>query len=435
MSRSLSPRAAAARLLAEVLDGQSLATLLPKGLERVDDNARALARELIYGSLREWPRLEALVQQRLQKPLKRKDNDIFALMVIGLHQLSAMRLPVHAAVSETVATARELKKPWATGLINGVLRSWQREHTAMESALRRSDADAMPGWLWQQIRREWPDQAEQIFLAARSHPPMTLRVNVSRTTRDNAVETLKQAGIDVKPSPTVPTAISLDTPMDVTAIPGFEQGLVSVQDESAQLAALLLAPQSGEAILDACAAPGGKTGHLLEMTQDLAVTAADISETRLARIQDNCRRLGFEPELICLDAANPQPTLSPSSFDAILADVPCSATGVIRRNPDIKLLRQPEDPESFAEQQRAILSGLWPLLREGGRLLYCTCSILRTENDAVVEWALTHLPGAELRTIEAPGAVATALGNQRLPHATGGDGLFFALIGRRGAGA
>lgn len=430
MSRRHSARATAARVLAAVCDGQSLNTVLTPALAKLRETDRPLARELVYGSLREWPYLVGLIQQCVSKPLKARDMDVQGLLVLGLYQLGWMRIPSHAAVTETVEACRHLGKGWAAGMTNAVLRRFMRERETLDAQLNRSTRDAMPGWLWQTIRRQWPAQAEQIFLASRQHPPMTLRVNTQQQHRDSWLTLLRDAGLAGSPSPDIECAVTLEKPIDVHALPGFADGAVSVQDESAQLAALLLDPKPGETVLDACAAPGGKTGHLLELCPSLTLVASDSSDQRLDLVRENLARLKLEADIRCVDASAAVECFGERCFDAILADVPCSATGVIRRNPDIKVLREERDIDSFVAQQRDILTGLWPTLKPGGRLLYVTCSLLEQENDGVVGFALDTLPGAKRADLSVPHSEATEFGYQRLPRAEGGDGLFFALLER-----
>ena len=425
-----SARWVAARVLASVAKGESLGAALPAQLPETPLAQRPLAQELVYGTLREWPRLAGIAQQLLKKPLKTKDSDVYSLMLMGLHQIAGMRVPDHAAVSETVNIARKLGKPWATGLINGVLRSYQRDSTVLEANLSPASRAAMPDWLFETIGTQWHEHQDRLVSAARHRPPMTLRVNLSKTTRAECLKRLNQEGIEGSTSAQVESAITLSTPRDVKDLPGFSTGLMSVQDESAQLAAVLLAPAAGEKILDACAAPGGKACHLLETQPSIDLTAADISESRLGRIVENRDRLGLDLSLVALDAAQGSTLFGDARFDAILADVPCSATGVIRRHPDIKLHRHAEDIEHFTIQQHAILQGLWPTLKPGGRLLYVTCSVLEEENDAIVRGFLTTVADCVVGEISAPDTIKTELGIQRLPNPEGGDGLYFALLER-----
>ncbi|MEE4203227.1 MAG: 16S rRNA (cytosine(967)-C(5))-methyltransferase RsmB [Halieaceae bacterium] len=423
------PRAVAASLIAEALAGHSLKERFAEKSQRLSESQRPLCRELVYGTLREWPRLDALLTELLTKPLRAKDRDVLALMGIGIYQLEQMRLPSHAAVSETVNAVQGLGKGWAKGLTNGVLRNYQRQQSALEATLAPSARAALPAWLFKQLQREWPESLEVIGTAARTRPPMHLRVNSKQTERDPLLAQLAQNGIEARSHPRVDSAIVLASGIDVSQLPGFSAGAVSVQDASAQLAAPLLRPAPGERILDACAAPGGKSCHIAELQPDLErLIAADISADRLERVRENRDRLGLNFELMESDLRNPVTPLQPAQFDAILVDAPCSASGVLRRNPDIKVIRQPEDIARFATLQREILSGVWPLLKPGGRLLYATCSILSAENDEVIQWAASALPGATIKPLKHPQAEPTRYGIQCLPSLDEGDGLYYGLL-------
>ncbi len=428
MSQPLTARAAAARTLGRVCQGESLARALPAGLEASPLEHRPLIQELVYGTLREWQRLEGIAQQLLRKPLRGKDADIFSLILLGIHQLSGLQTPHHVAVGETVEAGRSLGKPWSAGLINGCLRNYQRDVARLESRLTAAQQQALPEWLWGVLIEQWPEQALDIARASRTHPPLTLRINSSRVDPMAYQATLAEAGIAARISDHTPTALTLEKPRSVAKIPGFLEGLSSVQDASAQLSMALLQPREGESILDACAAPGGKTCHILECAPGTRVLAADISEQRLASLRENTQRLGLAPDIEVLDATRAGALLAGRKFDAVLADVPCSATGVIRRNPDIKVTRVMADIHQFAAQQVKILSSLWSLVKPGGRLLYVTCSILDEENDRVIEAASAALPRCRIAQIEAPTGIAMRFGLQALPSETGGDGLYFALL-------
>ena len=423
-----SPRAVTARILHRVLGGESLNKLLPHALDPAVPADRPLCQELIYGSLRHWPYLEALSQRFLRKPLRRKDQDVLALICVGLYELLHLHTPEHAVVSETVNACKALKKPWATGLVNGVLRSFQRQDGDLTPPLSAAAEHALPEWLYEALRREYGEHVEQIAASARHRPPMTLRVNQRRASRDQYLKTLAVRDIPAKPCTTSEDGVILERPLDVSQVPGFEQGEVSVQDSSAQLTARLMNPMPGERILDACAAPGGKACHLLEQQPDLTeLVALDISENRLQRVSENSLRLGLTLKTAVADSTHLPDSILAPPFDAILADVPCSATGVMRRNPDIKILRQAEDIDRFATQQLAILCGLWPALKPGGRLLYVTCSLLHRENDNIVSTFCAE-QGAVAEQISLPEGVAKHHGWQVLPHPNGGDGLYFAML-------
>ena len=421
-------RAVAARILAAVRGGESLVRALPKGLEPLSAEDRPLVQELVYGTLREWPRLEWIALQLLRKPPRAKDADVLSLILTGIYQLSALNVPSHAAVGETVEAAKSLRKSWATGLINGCLRNYQRQKDTLEEQLSPSQKNALPEWLWEKICDQWPDQSSEIAQASREHPPMTLRVNLQRVTRETYITELLNADIPVTSHPDIATAITLHKPRPVSSIPGFLQGWSSVQDASAQLAAQFLQPRNQEFILDACAAPGGKACHLLERAPEAHVLAADISSQRLVGVEENSARLNLPIETRVLDASQAAKNLHPQQFDAVLADVPCSATGVIRRNPDIKITRKAADIFNFSQQQQDILKGLWPLVKPGGRLLYVTCSLLDAENDEIIAMAQSHLSQCEVMPLSGSPGFKTRLGWQTLPSLAGGDGLYFSLL-------
>ncbi|MDP5070845.1 MAG: 16S rRNA (cytosine(967)-C(5))-methyltransferase RsmB [Congregibacter sp.] len=434
-------RACAARIIAQVLRGDSLDRALAAHLPGLARRDQPLCREICFGTLRQYPRLNAILNQLLQKPLRAKDRDIHALALAGMYQLTDMRIPAHAAVSATVDAATVLKKRQTAGLLNAVLRRFQREEETLIATLSDAEASAQPDWLWEALGQHWPSQREQIAAANNSHPPMTLRVNLSRIDREAYQQQLNDAGISSYAGQLSPAALTLEQAVDVDLLPGFAKGLCSVQDEAAQLAAYLLAPKPGERILDACAAPGGKTCHILELSAleqnglearaAVNLSAMDISAERLQRVQENLDRLQLDATLITGDGGDPPPVLARDGlFDALLVDVPCSATGVIRRHPDVKLLRRAEDAASFAGQQLAILAGLWPLLAPGGRLLYVTCSILPAENSQIVAEFLGAHSDAHEQALALAGAQACVHGLQLLPDPDGSDGLYFAMLGK-----
>jgi 16S rRNA (cytosine967-C5)-methyltransferase len=424
-------RAAAARTLARVMAGQSLKQALPEQLDAVAPRDRGLLQELCYGTLRQEPRLHALARQLMDKPLRSKDRDVEALILVGLYQLSDTRVPDHAAVASTVAATRSLGKGWARGLVNALLRRYLREHETLEAALQAAARAAHPAWLYRRLQRDWGERAAGILAANNTRPPMTLRVNLARVTRDAYRAQLDAAGLASRPGTLAASALYLERAVDVGELPGFAEGLVSVQDEAAQLAAELLDPRPGERVLDACAAPGGKTCHSLERQGQLGeMVALEIDPERASRVQQNLDRLGLSARLLVADAAHPPAELEAGSFDRILVDAPCSASGVIRRHPDIKLLRRESDIGQLARQQAAILDGLWPLLKPGGYLLYVTCSVLGEENSAVVTDFVARHPQAQLVLPSADWGVECPAGRQLLPTADGPDGLFFAGLQR-----
>jgi 16S rRNA (cytosine967-C5)-methyltransferase len=426
---ALDVRAAAARVIADVLGGHSLNQALPARLSKVRERDRGLLQQLCYGTLRHAPRLQGMLVQLLDKPLKDKDRDLQGLILCGLYQLDNTRVPDHAAVAATVSATKALKKDWARGMTNAVLRRYLREREQLTQTLEPAARNSHPRWLFNEIQQQWPVDADSIVAANNQQPPMTLRLNTRQMKREDYLTTLEAAGIAARPGNISPYAIQLSKPVDVLELPGFATGNVSVQDEAAQVAAILLQGAAGERILDACAAPGGKSCHILECQPQLAeLVTMDVDELRLVKVSENLTRLGLHATVLVGDAAAPPPVLKHASFDRILVDAPCSASGVIRRHPDVKLLRRPADIDNFAEQQLAILKGLWPLLKPGGTLLYVTCSILNEENSQVVQRFLALGEDAELETVEVDWGEPVASGRQLLPGPDGPDGLFYARL-------
>ena len=427
----MNPRLAAARALTAVLQGKaSLAGSLPPMLERVDSRDRGLTQDLAFGTARWYPRLALMAEALLQKPFKVADRDVEALLLVGLYQLFHTRIPAHAAIGETVGCAAALKKPFAKGLLNAVLRNAQRQHGDL---LQRFDRDpvlhtAHPRWLQKRLKAEWPDYWKQICDANNEHPPMTLRVNVQHGTRDSYLARLLDAGIQATPCAFSGDGITLAAPVDVSSLPGFAEGHVSVQDEAAQLAAGLLELKPGLRLLDACAAPGGKTCHMLEREPTLDVTAIDLEPARLRRVTDNLTRLGLNATLIAADARDTADWWDGKAFDRILLDAPCSATGVIRRHPDIKLTRQPDDIDALAGLQGEILDALWPLLSVGGILVYATCSVMPAENRDAIEAFLTRTPGARELDVAGAFGLEQSHGRQLFPQLAGHDGFYYAKL-------
>ncbi|HCP02441.1 MAG: 16S rRNA (cytosine(967)-C(5))-methyltransferase [Pseudomonadales bacterium] len=428
----MNARAAAARALAAVLAGKaSLGGSLPAQLKAVAPRDQGLVQELAFGTARWYNRLEGLARELLNKPMKPTDQDLHALLLVGLYQLLYLRIPAHAAIAETVNAAVSLDKPWAKGLLNAVLRRVQREGEALLAAVDKSPSQrcAHPGWLYKRLQRAWPDQLDAITSANNLHPPMTLRVNQRRLSRDAYLQQLADAGIDASACPFSAVGIQLATPCDVNLLPGFADGLVSVQDEAAQLAAPLLDLKPGLRVLDACCAPGGKTCQILEQQPDLSeVVALDLEPARLKRVEENLDRLRLNATLIAADGRAVDQWWDGTPFQRILLDAPCSATGVIRRHPDIKLTRTSADIAPLAALQGELLDALWPTLEVGGILVYATCSVLPDENTRVIEAFLAREPGARLLDIGGDYGVAQPCGRQLLPQADGHDGFYLARL-------
>lgn len=430
----MNPRLAAAHALTAVLQGKaSLAGSLPSVLKQVDERERALVRELALGTARWQPRLDILAAQFLDKPLRNADQDVQALLLIGLYQLLYTRIPEHAAIGETVACASALKKNWAKGLLNAVLRRAQREATTLLPQLEKDPVvvTAHPRWLQKSLKAHWPEHWLDICAANNLHPPMTLRVNRLKTNRADYLAQLQQAGIAATATEYSQSGIRLEQPCDVQQLPGFADGLCSVQDEAAQLSASLLDLQPGQRVLDACCAPGGKTCDMLETEPAIkSLLALDLEPERLRRVQENLDRLQLQAELKAGDARATDRWWDGQPFDRILLDAPCSATGVIRRNPDIKLTRQHDDIADLARLQGELLDALWPTLAPGGLLLYATCSVLPTENSEVVAAFLARSPNASELPLELACGIAQPHGRQLLPQPNGHDGFYYALLGK-----
>jgi 16S rRNA (cytosine967-C5)-methyltransferase len=380
-------RSDAARALARVVfDGVSLRTALVDANARTaDPRDRALLAASLFASTRWWLRLDAALAQLMEKPLASKARDIRALLVLGCAQISVLGLPDYAVVASCVDATRELGQPRMSGLVNALLRRFTREREALDAALNRDvvTRTAHPHWLIDAIRRDWPNDADAILEANNREAALTLRVNRRRARVDDLIERFLSAGTAAMPHADLPDAIVLEESTDVTRLPGYAQGLFSVQDGAAQRVADVLDLSDGQRVLDACAAPGGKAAHALERA-DLDLVALDRDAARLPRVAENLARLGLRADVRAGDAAIPSAWWDGCPFDRILLDAPCSATGIIRRQPDIKLHRRAADIAPLAATQKRLLGALWPMLAPGGRLVYATCSLLRAEKEALI---------------------------------------------------
>jgi len=402
---------------------------------------RAAVRAIALGTLRWYLRLAPAVDMLLSRP-KGVAPELHALLVASAHQIEYSRNPPQPTVHTAVDAARFLKDERSTGLVNAVLRRFVRERAALLGRVDEKPAGrtAHPSWLIKRLRDAWPEQiCEKLLEANNVHPPMVLRLDVTRRGREDYLSELQAVGVAAQAIAWMPTAIRLEQPLSLSSLPGFAEGLVSVQDAGAQLAAVILDARPGMRVLDACAAPGGKTGHLLEHTEGLAeVLAIDIDAQRLARVEENLRRLKRAARLVVADVRQPASFSDGRTFERILLDAPCSSTGVIRRHPDIKLLRRTDDIRSLATVQLEILRATFGLLSAGGRLLYCTCSVLPEENQGVVESFLATEPTARCVPLQAdlaPGALPAGPGLQLLPGAEAGtDGFYYACVEKTTAG-
>ena len=423
-------RALAAQTISQVLvQGKSLADLMPHAQQKISDpRDKGLLQEIVYGVLRHYRRLGALRDTLLSQKLTQPNAPLGCLMTVGLYQLFYTRVPGHAAVAATVDAVEDIKEPKARGLVNAILRRAQREG---ERHFTKIDGNwelkfSHPDWYLSALK---PAGREQMLavLEANNHPaPMTLRVNTHQQTKAQYLSKLTALGINAQQHAEAADALTLDEPMDVFQLPGFKDGEVSVQDAAAQLAADYLRLAPNLSVLDACAAPGGKTAHMLEREPTLNVLAIDNDNTRLARVKENLTRLKLQAEVVCADAAKTESWAQGRCFDRILLDAPCSGTGVIRRHPDIKWLRRERDIPALAQTQLKLLTSLWPLLKNDGLLLFATCSTLPQENEEVIKAFLAQQKGAKL--IPLPRQADDRIGRRILCGEQGMDGFYYALL-------
>ncbi len=434
-SQGARTRAAAAETVdAVVSGGRSLDAAIAAHETRLPAAERPLMRMLAFGTLRHHWRLQAWIDELVSRPLKKRDSVVTALLAVGLFQLVDTRVPDHAAVSLTVDATRALRRPKLAGLVNACLRRFQRDGFAAREPQGDEARWNHPQWFIDRLRRDWPDDAKAILAANNARAPMWLRANASRQSASDYRQRLQEAGIGASLFDVVPEALRLEEPCGVDELPGFAEGDVSVQDAAAQIAARWTMTDAPSRVLDACAAPGGKSGHLAELGgEGFDLTAVDIDGDRLQRVRDNHERLKLPATILRGDASKPKEWWDGRPFDAILLDAPCSASGVIRRHPDIKLLRRAGDIDELGALQGSILRAMWPLLAPGGRLLYATCSVLAAENDEVVGAFLAAsgdaaedavLPINNNRDLMR----RKACGYQVLPGTAGMDGFYYACL-------
>jgi len=436
-------RAVAAEIVdAVVVGGRSLDSAIKEHEQQVSLDDRSLLRKLCYGSLRNYWRLQHWISQLVAKPLRKRDGIINALLAVGLYQFTETRIPDHAVVSETVAAARVLRRPKLAGLVNACLRRFIRDDIKSADADDEQARWNHPQWLIESIRSDWPDDWQTILAANNEQAPMWLRANSSRNSADEYIERLTAVEIDAEQLAGIDDAVRLNNPQAVEKLPGFTDGDASVQDAAAQIAARwlmheVLSDQAEIRLLDACAAPGGKSGHLLELGNGkVSLVAVDNDESRLASIRENLTRIACDATIIAADASNPEEWWDEVPFDGVLLDAPCSASGVIRRHPDIKLLRRESDLGRLAALQYKLLEALWPLLAPGGTLLYVTCSVIAAENEKVTGRFLAKhgdavendvLPNNNIRDLMR----RKACGYQILPGSAGMDGFYYAALQKK----
>lgn len=412
-------------ILLEVLqNGVQLDRLL-----QADKGLSSLTKIICYGVCRHYFRLQMLADSLVDK--RPKDLDLWLLLLTGLYQLQYLEKPEYATVQETVALTNKINKKWAKGLVNAVLRRFCRERQDILARLEKQDdfISGHPDWFVVRVKKDWPLLWQMILKANDEHPPMSLRVNLQHLQRDTCLQRLHDAGIAASPHIFSPAGIVLESACDVSDLPGFAEGDISVQDEAAQLAAPLLSLEPGLRVLDVCAAPGGKTCHILELMPELAqCLAIDIDDRRLQRVHENLTRLGLKATVKCADALLPSTWWDGQLFDRILLDAPCSATGVIRRHPDIKLLRTESDIQAIVTLQADILASIWPLLRSGGMMVYATCSVMKEENEQQIANFISRHPDCSCVSGDKPWGIDTGYGWQMLPGQNNNDGFFYSVL-------
>jgi 16S rRNA (cytosine967-C5)-methyltransferase len=427
--KSQNPRVAALKALSEVLDShKSLAE--SEALSQIRDSRdNAFARHLAYGVLRWLTALEWLAGELLAKPIKKRERDVQRLVLLGLQQLWHDQTANHAAINETAECARLLGKPWAVGLINAVLRRFQREQEQLLDRLgQAAQRFAHPDWLLNEIQKDWPEHWQAIIKTNNTQAPLWLRINRQKVDESKLLGDLSTAGFEVENHPYARDAISISPATAVAKIPNFEKGWLSVQDPAAQLARDLLDPRPGDRILDACAAPGGKTAHLLESCPGIELTVLDRQPQRVEQIHQTLSRLGLAADTKVADAVAVETWWQGESFDKILLDAPCSASGVIRRHPEIKWLRSSEQVENVVQAQAGLLTALWPLLEAGGILVYATCSILKRENHEQIQQFLEKQTDAVAEPVGVEWGLAGPYGRQIIPGEAQMDGFFYAVL-------
>jgi 16S rRNA (cytosine967-C5)-methyltransferase len=424
----------AANAVNQVLSGRNLTLALPAALAAFPNatpQQRGAAQDLSYGTLRFYGEIDAYLSQLLEKPLT--DDRIHTLLLVAVYQLLHDKADAFTVVNQAVYAVSELKRPvpksWAKGLVNAILRNFLRQKDQLAKILPSSEVAtySYPQWWINKLKTQYPDHWQTMLQTGNAHPPMTLRVNTQKISIADYMQLLTRQ--DIEATHIGGQAITLTRPQPVDKIPGFTDGIVSVQDYGAQLAAYLLDLKPNLKVLDACCAPGGKTGHVLELA-DVALTSLDSDEARLQRVQSNLDRLALSANLVVGDASSAS-WWDGQSFDRILADVPCTASGIVRRHVDIKWLRREADIASFAAQQAKILPSLWQMLAKGGKLLYVTCSVFNEENQAQVDKFLLNNTDATQLPFELPAnhpqASITQLKGQLIPS-TAHDGFYYALL-------
>ncbi|HAV16898.1 16S rRNA (cytosine(967)-C(5))-methyltransferase RsmB [Acinetobacter nosocomialis] len=417
-------RAQVVQTLLKVQQGQSLASILNTQLNQVAERDRALFHELVLGTLRQWFALKSISLPLLSKPLN--NETVETCLYVGLYQVLCTRIAAHAAISETVDATKQLGFPALSGIVNAILRRATRETEDFQQGLQQ--AHGLPSWLFKRLKKDWGEQTETLCQSLKQAAPLTLRVNQRHIGRDAYLAKLQSLDIQARACLFSEAGIVLEQSIQITQLPGFEQGWFSVQDEHAQLCATLLPDLNNKTVIDACAAPGGKTAHLLEKFKPAQLIAIDQDPSRLVRVTENLNRLALDQSHTEILAADATKWTLAQPVDCIVLDAPCSATGVIRRHPDIRLLRQSSDIAQTIELQKQILEHMWQQLKVGGTLLYITCSILKAENEQqMTSFFAKHTDAKEVK-IEADWGIEQTHGRQLLPEAQSGDGFYYCKI-------
>lgn len=431
---SASPRLEAVRILLRVLpakgEGASLkVNLSSEHYQHWKSADRGLLFDLCFGVCRHFRLLNSWLEEQMQKPLKASAQDVRLALCCGLYELHFSKRPAHAIVNAWPNMCRKLKQPWASGLSNALLRKASRcDLNAWAESLPAPVRHSLPDWLYDLWQEDWPPRASDMALASGTTAPLALRNNCLQQSRADLIKVFKENAIDVEKGELASAAVYLQAAIPVTDIPGFLTGSCSVQDEAAQLPATLFRLADNSRILDACAAPGGKTGQLCELYPKARIDALELDASRLKRVAANLARLKLTATLINGDAAAPNDWWDGGLYDAILLDAPCSATGILRRQPDGKWHKRASDIDPLAQLQATLLDALWPLLKPGGTLVYATCSVLRQENDRQIAHFLSRHRSAVDTTPSVAQAIETPNGCQLLPQVDGWDGFFFARI-------
>ena len=421
----LNLRAQVIRTLLAVQQGQSLASILPVHLSKVAERDRALFHELVLGTLRQWYALKSITLPLLVKPLN--NETVETCLYVGLYQVLCTRVASHAAISETVTAAKQLGYEALSGVVNAILRRVSRETSEFQTAL--AQAHGLPSWLYKRLKKDWPEQLEQLTHTLKQTAPLTLRVNTRQISRDGYLEILQEQEIAAEACTVSAVGIVMLQNVHIPDLPGFDEGVFSIQDEHAQLCATLLPNLDGKVVVDACAAPGGKTAHLLEKFQPKKLIALDQDAKRLLRVSENLERLQLNQEAqVEILAADATTWNASEAVDCIVLDAPCSAIGVLRRHPDIRLLRQSGDIQQTVALQQQILQQMWQQLKVGGTLLYITCSVLKAENEQQMQQFFAEHQNAKEVKIDANWGITQLYGRQLLPKEGRGDGFYYCRI-------